>query len=116
MSPQEIAAAKLAERGIRSFSLVGGSRVERMIAEAIEQDRRDYPRVIKRQTLRFTDEDWALEFDEDSGEEAWWITLQLLDPELRDDCLAELSLSDVEAERLIGHLQDMITTGRRRFR
>ena len=77
--------ATMKEYGIRPFSIVGGSRVAaivRAVVIATIQALRqlDYPPVIERRTLLFTDDDWALDFDEESGEEAWWITLQLLDP------------------------------------
>jgi hypothetical protein len=122
VTADDIASDLMANAGVGPFSIISGQRLRRMLQSAAEQGMAlaDIPRDIGRRTLRFTDEDWALSFDEESGEEAWWITLELLDPEQRGDDivdhLAELSLSDVEAERLIGHLQDMIATGRRRFR
>lgn len=117
--------ATMEEFGIRPFSIVGGRRVaaivEAVVAATLQVMHRlpDYPGVIGRQTLRFTAQDWALDFDEESGEEAWWIQLQLLDPEQRAasivDHLAEVSLSDIEAIALRDALDQIITEGRRRF-
>lgn len=118
MSPHELAADLLAERGIRPHSIIGGTRMQSLIAEAVMRDRAqraDIPRVI-----HFVEGDWDLDFDEDSGDEAWWIELQLLDPETASSTvrphLAVLCVSDVEAAGLRDALDQIITEGRRRFR
>lgn len=115
--PREVAMEICREFDVKAYSIVGGQRVAKMLKAAIERDRAD--REQPRRTLQFTAQDWALDLDEESGEEAWWITLQLLDPEQRAntivDHLAELSLSDVEAHALVDGLLAIIAEGRNRF-
>lgn len=118
----------LEEQGVRQFSLVGGARAHRLISWAIDRAREDdrqrqaVGRTIrasreqrKPETIRFVEGQWDLDFDEDSGDEAWWIELQLLDKESGAH-LATLTLSDVEAHGLVDAMLKMISEGRERFR
>jgi hypothetical protein len=121
----EIAAELLREQGIRAFSLLGGVRAEHYMAWAIDrareedrQRRADSPG--ESETLYLKDGDWAFDIDDDScSEEAWWVELQLFDPEDESDqvrtVIAELSLSDVELEGLITAATDILSEGRARF-
>lgn len=106
----------LKEAGIRPFSLVGGARLETLLFKAIELDRarRDSPG----ESLH-VEGDWAFDFDEQSGDDAWWVELQLFDHADTDlhirHVVATLSLSDVELEGLIRAATEIIAEGRNRF-
>lgn len=112
----------LEEAGIRPFSIVGGARLSNLLHKAIELDRarREPDSPGESETLYLKDGDWAFDIDDDScSEEAWWVELQLFDPEDESDqvrtVIAELSLSDVELEGLITAATDILNEGRARF-
>jgi hypothetical protein len=100
--------------GVKPFSIVGGQRLTNIVQSAVRHALSDSPGE-----LQYHDGDWAFDIDEESGEEAVWIDLQLFDPDDPDPSVrhvnAVLTLSDVELRGLVEAGQEILAESRRRF-